>query len=608
MKTNLYKLPLLLIAVFCLPYAVRAAEKPILVAGQDVVISTGMPDQVTFKRDAAAVLVTCTPGKNDYPGVTLKPKSLLWDLSAYGYVEAKVTNTCKEGITVCLRVDNDGDWTQNPWSSEVAYPKPGETVTVKVRFGYSWGKPGYKLNPAKINEILIFSGKSQNEQSFRVDSVQAGGSPGEKPPVNPQDIRIAPKGGVLLGTGAATEAELRTLVDNISGGAAVSNGAGVTITLPAGNAESAIQLKPPVGRWDLRDYLQVVVRARNTGKQSFTLRARLDSGSGSEWVTAAKPTPAGETAELTLPFAGDVIVLATNGQTRGGSPFESDKASGIIISAIGEGERTLELLSVKASVPPPAVLPAWLGKRPPVEGKWKQTMAEEFSGKEINDKLWTIYHPNYWDKQSHFSKQNDILGEGLLRLRFEKKRGHADDDPAKPETDWATGFLTSTHKWTQLYGYFECRQKLPRAPGMWPAFWMMPDRGEAAGAGREATENGGMEFDILEYLARYGPYRYNIATHWDGYGADHKSTGTDRIYVQPDKDGFFTAGLLWEPGSTSFYCNGKLVCKWQDPRVSSVPMYILFTAVSGGWGGNELTGEGLPSDYVLDYVRAWQKE
>ena len=129
-----------------------------------------------------------------------------------------------------------------------------------------------------------------------------------------------------------------------------------------------------------------------------------------------------------------------------------------------------------------------------------------------------------------------------------------------------------------------------------------------AGTAREDTRDGGMEFDILEYLARYGPYRYNVACHRDGYEKDHKSLGTERIYVQPDKEGFYTAGLLWEPGSATFYCQGKAVAHWKDPRVSSVPMYILFTAVSGGWGGNVLTGEGLPSDYVLDYVRAWQRE
>ena len=240
-------------------------------------------------------------------------------------------------------------------------------------------------------------------------------------------------------------------------------------------------------------------------------------------------------------------------------------------------------------------------------GNWTQTLSEDFAGGTLDQTKWSLYYPNYWDKRAHFSKDNVILGEGALRLRFEKKRGHAEDDPAKPETDWATGFLTSVGKWRQQYGYFECRMKLPHAPGLWSAFWMMPDRGPDAGGERENTANGGMEFDVLEYLTRYGPYRYNIAWHWDGYGKDHKSTGTDRVYFQPDKDGFVTAGLLWEPGKITLYANGAAVAQWADPRVSSVPEYILFTAVSGGWGGNDLTGEGLPDDFVLDYVRAWQR-
>jgi hypothetical protein len=63
-----------------------------------------------------------------------------------------------------------------------------------------------------------------------------------------------------------------------------------------------------------------------------------------------------------------------------------------------------------------------------------------------------------------------------------------------------------------------------------------------------ANGKGGMEIDIMEQLARFGPFRYNSAAHWDGYQKDHKSLGTEHIYGMPDKDGFITSGLLWEPG------------------------------------------------------------
>jgi len=576
-------------------------------------ITPGQPDQVTVARaeGAPGAVVTCRPGESDYPGIVLKPEAAVWDLSAFGHVDARVANTGTIASGVSVRLDNEGDWTTNPWSSETLWVGPGQTGTVRVYFGYSWGKPGFALNPAKVTQLLVFVGKADQEQSLRIESIVAGGAPGEKPPVDPDSIRERPADGILLGKGTAVDAG-QQLGLQAGARAEVSEADGaqsLQVTLPAGADEAVVLLKPAVGLWDLRDWLQVVVHARNEGRSPVTVRARLENrGRASEWVVAPAPLAPGAEQDLVLPFGGDMAVYAATGEPKsGGSLLESDCAAGVGLAAAGEGERILRVDSICAVVPPPPTLPDWLGKRPPEPGDWSQTLAEEFDGATLNEAVWSIRHPNYWDRRSHFSQDNVILGDGVLRLRFEKRRGHADDDPAKPETDWATGFITSTTKWRQRYGYFECRLKLPTAPGLWPAFWMMPDRGPEAGAARESTSDGGMEFDILEYLTRYGPYRYNIALHWDGYGEDHKANGTDRIYVQPDAEGYITAGLLWEPGRLTFYANGKALLQCTDPRVASVPEYILFTAVSGGWGGNNLTGEGLPDDLILDYVRAWQR-
>jgi len=111
----------------------------------------------------------------------------------------------------------------------------------------------------------------------------------------------------------------------------------------------------------------------------------------------------------------------------------------------------------------------------------------------------------------------------------------------------------------------------------------------------------------MEHLTRWGPNRYNIALHWDGYGKDHKSVGSDRIYVQPDKEGWLTSGLLWTPGSLVFYCNGKELAKWEDPRVANVPGIMMFTLPMGGWDNNALDDARLPDDFVIDYVRVWQR-
>lgn len=160
------------------------------------------------------------------------------------------------------------------------------------------------------------------------------------------------------------------------------------------------------------------------------------------------------------------------------------------------------------------------------------------------------------------------------------------------------------------YGHVEARLKLPHAPGLWPAFWMMPDRGIAAGLQwvRQSTYNGGMECDIMEFLSRWGIYRYNIAMHWNGYTTDHQQTGSSCTYVAPDTNGFITCGLLGTPGSVVYLCNGVVVAQWDSPRVSSVPSNMIFDMVSGGWDNDALDNAQLPDDLVIDYVRCWQRD
>jgi beta-glucanase (GH16 family) len=138
----------------------------------------------------------------------------------------------------------------------------------------------------------------------------------------------------------------------------------------------------------------------------------------------------------------------------------------------------------------------------------------------------------------------------------------------------------------------------------------MPDRGVAAGPQwkRQDTNKGGMEFDVMEHLTRWGPHRFNVAMHWDGYEKSHKALGSSAIYVQADKDGFITCGLLWTPGAAVYYCNGKEILRWEDPRISNVESDMMFTLPMGGWDNNALDDSKLPADFVVDYVRVWQRK
>ncbi len=131
---------------------------------------------------APGVLVTIQPGQEAYPGVMVKPGEGPWNLAAFGHVEARVVNTGTGPLSLALRVDNAGRWQDNPWDTEAVTLAPGAADTLTTIFGYSYGrKPGYALKPSAVVDVLLFTGKSSQPQSFRIESLVAGGATGETP-------------------------------------------------------------------------------------------------------------------------------------------------------------------------------------------------------------------------------------------------------------------------------------------------------------------------------------------------------------------------------------------------------------------------------------------
>jgi beta-glucanase (GH16 family) len=458
----------------------------------------------------------------------------------------------------------------------------------KVIFGYQHGfKKGFKLDSSKIAAVKIFlNGKSAEKRTLIVGEVFAAGAAGEKPPVDPSRIVVKPKGGVISET---------------------------PFQVKVGQKSLSAVLKPNSGYWNLGDYLKVTAAVINTGKKPITPKLTVDSSGGKISATAGKMIKPGASGRVEVCFIPEKPWFA-QGEGKdvkpiGGTKFESHRVRSLLFGAV-EPQGEYEVMSVKCEKVT-AKIPSWLGRRPPVPGKWKQTLSEEFNNSSLNEKIWSPYSSNYWDKRTHFTRDNIIFRDGCCVLRYEKKRGAKNDDPALGETDYACGILDSFGKWTQLYGYFEARMKLPTKPGLWPAFWTMPDRGASAGSERwmrADTNKGGMEFDIMEYLTTWGPYRFNVACHWDGYGKYHRSLGTTCVYMPTDEDGFITVGMLWLPGVWAIYGNGVELARWESARVSNVPAHIFFYMVSGGWANEPLNDDELPDEFQVDWFRVWQRE
>jgi len=596
-------------------------------------IDLSKPDSVRLSaQDKAAVglaaggggkVVKVTwPAGTGYPGVHVRPTGgeggTAWDISGFAWVAARIHNPTDHDIHVLLRVDNAGDWRAEPWNTQPSLAPAGQTRDLKVWFGYSHGNTAFALDPSKVVAVLAFVMNPTQAGTFHIEGLAAGGKAGEKPPFFKPDPRFRPTDGVLFSPNAAKNCKVEVRSADVRL-IAIDGAKALAITIRPDPKEkmSGVALSPTqAAMWDLGLCNYVDVALANPGESPVTVQCRLDNngaGPGRKSLAGTVTIPPGATKTLRLPFALPTADLADTAALQ--KRFGSDSVTCFrLFTDRLEKPQTVRLLDVRGSAT--TATPDWLGKRPPVPGDWVQTLDENFDGDVLNEKLWT---PRLcWDgplenDPQRYSTKNVYVENGHFCIRAEKLHGHQYDDPKLPERAYASGAATSLGKWTQRYGYIEAKVKLPRARGLWPAFWAFPDRGETTGLDiwqRRSVhdENGkGMEIDIMEHLTRYGPFRYNIACHWDGYGKDHKHIGTECIYAEPTEDGWLVAGLLWEPGKMAWYCNGRKVGEWASDRIPDVPLFLKLTVQMGGWGGNRIVDKDLPDVFRVDYVRAWQR-
>ncbi len=537
--------------------------------------------------------------EKQYPTVYLDGPEGGWDLSAHAGAQATVTNEGNTTVSVALRIDNPGDWRNQPWNVEHTRLAPGETKTIRVTFGRSWGAPSYDLDPARVVRAAIYLENPTEDATLLIERVESFGTAparGETDEVSPDGLLFSFDEGF----------DLKGRVEERGATARLHQGR-LEIEFGTNERWPGVYLLPSGKRWDLSSFESLQMEATNLSDADVRVLVRVDN-----------PNPDGlrncNTDGGSVKANATKTLKVTFGKSWGGQGFDLDESNvvGLLVMVDNPNRKyTVAIDDVKANPKQWAELPPWLGQRPPVEGDWVLTLDENFDGGKLDQGLWT---PRLcWDgpaehELQRYLEQNVYVEDGTLKIRCERSPGHQYDNPNLPTRDYATGAVTTLDKRTQAYGYLEARIKRPTARGLWPAFWMMPDRGPDAGDiwQRRTTGKGGMEIDIWEHLCEWGPGRYNAATHWDGYGDDHQTWGTSDLYHLPTRDGWHVYGLLWEPGKLTWYCDGKKMVEWQNERVTSVPLYIKFTVQMGGWATKDVDDASLPDFLQVDYVRAWQ--
>ncbi len=185
---------------------------------------------------------------------------------------------------------------------------------------------------------------------------------------------------------------------------------------------------------------------------------------------------------------------------------------------------------------------------------------------------------------------------------------------AKQETfqnrNYTSARLKTQGLFTQRYGKFEARIKLPQGQGIWPAFWMLGDDFPTVGW------PGCGEIDIMENIGRE-PSIVHGTIHGPGYsgnngiGAAYSLPGGERF-----SDNFHVFALEWEPQAIRWYVDGVL---YQTRTPVDLPsgtrwvfdhpfFLILNLAVGGTWPGSPDSTTVFPQKMLVDYVRVYEKQ
>ncbi|MGX1313878.1 beta-glucanase (GH16 family) [Streptomyces calvus] len=164
--------------------------------------------------------------------------------------------------------------------------------------------------------------------------------------------------------------------------------------------------------------------------------------------------------------------------------------------------------------------------------------------------------------------------------------------------------LNTANTFTQAYGHFEARIKIPRGQGIWPAFWMLGND-----LGSVGWPNSG-EIDIMENVGNE-PNTVHGTLHGPGYSG---SGGIGAPYSLPDgrafADDFHVFAVDWSPEKITWSVDGQTYQtrtpadlggnKW----VYDHPFFLILNlAVGGNWPGSPDGSTQFPQTMTIDYVR-----
>jgi beta-glucanase (GH16 family) len=217
--------------------------------------------------------------------------------------------------------------------------------------------------------------------------------------------------------------------------------------------------------------------------------------------------------------------------------------------------------------------------------------SDEFTGQQLDESKWSYVLGPRRDA-INVKEMVRLDGRGNLVIKVST-------DPSRI----FAGMIQTDPHFLKRYGYFECRAKLTRAKGCWPAFWLLSN-GNQTGS---TPATGGVEIDIFEYFPHLHQDKISHNLHWGGYEKTHQELGLFFVPFLPTLDGFHTFGLEWTDSNYVAYVDGKETARLSD-HISKVPQFMILSMECDASFAGPLDRSSLPDSLVVDYVRVYQRK
>ncbi|HEY2166464.1 MAG TPA: glycoside hydrolase family 16 protein [Jatrophihabitantaceae bacterium] len=247
---------------------------------------------------------------------------------------------------------------------------------------------------------------------------------------------------------------------------------------------------------------------------------------------------------------------------------------------------------------------------------WHCTFDDEFSKHSLDTTKWTAMDTatTAFDAGIECDSPNNVNTNGHDLVLSATRHRTALPCGREPDNRYRSGMVTTLNTFSQTYGRFEVRAKLPKGIGMHPAFWMLPVN---------PSHSNSYEYGEMDVFEAYADYPDMASPHLHYVTTPGQPLGGVNCTLDSAISDWHTYAVQWTSTQMSFIYDGTTcwTTSWQplppyapsgsnSPVPFDQPFYILLALAVDGTDANNgknavQANTKFPEKMLVDYVRAW---